>query len=97
MNKFLCCLLLASSASYAGEYVSDAQIDNLRVRTWVTYIKLDKCTKYSRIKLDDEYGKAMYSAALTAFASGKKVKVSLVEPDGCNTTESEIEYIDIAK
>lgn len=97
MKRMLIVALLLSSSAFAGITISDATIENVRVRTWTTYIKLEECPKYSKIKLDTEYGKAMYSTALTAFATDKKVKIGLVLDDGCNSSESELEYIDVSK
>lgn len=97
--KYLLSLLLLtlSLPSLAGQKIVNASIENIRVRTWTAYIKLDKCIKYSKITLDDEYGKGMYSAALTAFAANKKVEVELTSSIGCDSEESDVYYIDVSR
>ncbi|WP_330925824.1 hypothetical protein [Candidatus Sororendozoicomonas aggregata] len=73
-----------------------AHIKHVRVRTWVAYIKLEGCAKYSKISLKGEYGKAMYSTALSAAIAGKQVRVGFAEPEGCSgVMEPYVEYIDV--
>lgn len=90
-------LLTLPIPSHAGERIYGAIIENIRVRTWTAYIKLDKCTKYSKITLDNEYGKGMYSAALMAFTADKKVEVELTGAEGCDVEESDVFYIDVSR
>ncbi|WP_444931236.1 hypothetical protein ACJJIF_05475 [Microbulbifer sp. SSSA002] len=73
-----------------------ADIVNVRVRSAVTYIKLEGCNKYSKIYFNTEYEKAMYTTALTAATSGKPVTVEFEESDGCDSKESELIFLDIA-
>jgi uncharacterized protein YgiM (DUF1202 family) len=70
-------------------------VEKVRVRQTVSYVKLADCTKYNRIYLDTEYGRAMFSTALTAKTAGKEVRVEFVEDDGCETIESEFIYFEL--
>lgn len=96
--------LLSPVAVTAGPVVQNQTVEKVRVRSYVSYVKLSGCSKYNKIYLTDladknipdQYGLAMYSAALTAHASGKKVNVQMVDEDGCHGSESTFTYFEIS-
>ncbi|WP_062269289.1 hypothetical protein [Endozoicomonas arenosclerae] len=87
-------MILLSEAVSATDKIK-GKVEKIRVRDWITYIKIEGCNKYSRISLNDEYGKAKYSAALSAASAGLEVEVKFKENDACTLNESELEYIDV--
>lgn len=85
---------LSSAYSYAGPKVTTT-IESIRVRPHVSYIMFEGCQKWSLVYLDSEYRKAMISVALVAGSANKEVEVQYEHDDGCNTTESELTYLQI--
>lgn len=74
--------------------ISDTKIDNVRVRHGVAYVKFSHCTSYSRIYLNSDYAKAMFSTALTAGSTQKSVAVEFAG-NTCSGTEAELIYLDL--
>ena len=72
-----------------------SEIEKIRVRPSVAYVKLADCVRYNRIYLDTEYGKAMLSAALAAATAGLRVSVEFEAADGCQSTESLYLYFEV--
>ncbi|AOT09533.1 hypothetical protein [Pseudoalteromonas luteoviolacea] len=92
----LCFLLLCSEASLAYNAKPSTEIKNIRVRPSVAYVLFEGCSKYARIYLSNDYYKSMFSVAMMAAASNKKVAIEFQENKSCASTEPLINYIDIA-
>lgn len=94
-NKTIVLLsLLPVIALASNKTLSNTKIDNVRVRHHVAYIKFSGCTNYSRLYLNSDYAKAMYSTALTAGAARKSVSVEF-NGETCSGTEAELIYLDL--
>ncbi|ESP95251.1 hypothetical protein [Pseudoalteromonas luteoviolacea] len=91
----LCCLLLSSETVLAYNANSSVEIKNIRVRPTVAYVLFEGCSRYSKIYLSNDYYKSMFSVAMMAAASNKKVAVEFQENKSCASTEPVINYIDI--
>ena len=99
MKRLLILIAFLSGFAYtlpvkAGAQQITTSIEKIRIRDWVTYIKLQGCPRYSRIYLNDEYGKAMYSAALTAAAASKQVTVFFEDTNGCDV-EGKLVFLEV--
>lgn len=86
--------LIFSSAAVAGPTMN-TEVQKVRIRSHVAYVKLKDCKKYNKIYLDTEYGKAMYSAALSAATAGKQVSVEFEDEAACDTVESTFKYFEV--
>ena len=78
----------------AGQVISSTVVEHVRVRPGVAYVKFEACSKYSRVYINTEYDKAMYSTALAAGVGKQSVSVEFNGPD-CSLEELEMLYLDI--
>lgn len=91
---FIVCVFMVAP-SHSGQVKSNTTIDNVRVKMDVAYVKFSDCSYYSRIYLNSEYEKLMYSSALVAATAGRRVSVEFDGPD-CSASELELVYIDVS-
>ena len=94
LKKFIVALTLVSSVAHAGP-VMVAEIENIRVRPSMVYINIVGCNKYVKIPLVTDYDKAMYTAALSAAAANKQIRVEFVASSGCSVSETTLEYLEV--
>lgn len=86
--------ILCALPIYAGQTKSNLTIEHLRVRKSVAYIKFSECSYYSRVYLNSEYEKLMYSVVTAAALANKRVSVEF-NGDDCSKKELELVYIDV--
>ncbi|MDK2594844.1 hypothetical protein [Pseudoalteromonas obscura] len=91
----LCLTLLSSEAAFAYNANPSVEIKNIRVRPTVAYVLFEGCSRYARINLSNDYYKSMFSVAMMAAASNKKVAVEFQENKSCASTEPQINFIDV--
>ena len=96
MKKIIPLLIgaLFSGLVIAGPTMT-TQIEKVRVRPSVAYLKLKGCPRYSIVRINTEYDKAMYSAALAAAAGKKDIYVEFEADDGCQSTESKFKVFEV--
>ncbi|GLQ73175.1 hypothetical protein [Vibrio penaeicida] len=95
MKKLLMLLaIMVSEPILAGQIKTNLDVDNVRVRKTVAYVKFSGCSYYSIIYLNSEYEKVMYSSLLAAGMGGKKVTAEFNGVD-CSAKELELIYVDV--
>lgn len=71
------------------------EVEKVRIRPSIAFIKFKDCHTYTRVRFNSEYEKAMITTALTAAAAGKRVQVEFTLEDPCSTEESELLYLEV--
>ncbi|MEY8215342.1 MAG: hypothetical protein RPR97_12790 [Colwellia sp.] len=86
--------LIGANQAFSGPVKGPTKIDKIRIRAGVTYVMFTGCERYALIYLNTEYGKAMFSSALTAATADKNVTVQFEDAAGCGT-ESQLTYLEV--